>query len=61
MNPRQPRVHWIRRPKGEKDLLVFDAGYERGQFHTYEHKESIKIEEISETNRRIVGIRYHEN
>jgi len=32
MNPRQPRVYRVRRSKGEKDLLVFDAGCERGKW-----------------------------
>jgi hypothetical protein len=27
---REARVYWVCRPEGEKDLLIFDAGYEGG-------------------------------
>jgi len=39
-------LYWVRRPKGEKDLLIFDAGYEGGSIHIYEYRESIEVKEI---------------
>jgi hypothetical protein len=46
--PRERRVYWIHKPEGEKDLLIFDAGYVGGDIHIYEFKESIPSENIEE-------------
>jgi hypothetical protein len=43
---REARVYWVRRPEGEKDLLIVDAGYEGGAIYIYEHKESIEVKDI---------------
>lgn len=46
MYRREPRIYWVKRPRGEKDLLIFDAGYEEGNIYVYEYKESIEVKEI---------------
>jgi len=48
VTPRTPRVYWIRRPEGEKDLLIFDAGHWGGSIYIYEYKESHLSKEIEE-------------
>ena len=46
VNLLEPRVYWIRKWEGEKDLLVFDDGYYDGDIHIYEYKESITTKRI---------------
>lgn len=46
MYTREGRVYWVSRPKSEKDLLIFDAGYPNGTLYIYEYKESIEVKEI---------------
>jgi hypothetical protein len=42
-----PKVYWCQRPKGEKDLLIFDAGHMHGDMHVYEHKETLPATELN--------------
>lgn len=34
-------MYWVPRVAGKKALLVFDAGYDNGDFHVYEYVESL--------------------
>ena len=43
---REARIYWVQRPKGDKDLLIFDAGYSEEDIHIYEHRESRSSKEI---------------
>lgn len=46
------RVYWFKKPKGEKDILIFHRGYVGisgepiGDIHIYEHKETFKATEL---------------
>ncbi|RLI78685.1 hypothetical protein DRP04_09830 [Archaeoglobales archaeon] len=42
---REPRIYWVKGTKDEKDKLVFDAGYEGGDFYIYEFKEVVNTED----------------
>lgn len=48
ITPRKRRIYWVRKPKGEKDLLIFDGGYVGGDIHVYEFKESYSSKKIEE-------------
>jgi hypothetical protein len=43
---RKPRVYWFKGKKGQKDTLIFDAGYELGSIYVYELKESLLSTEL---------------
>jgi len=44
---RKPRVYWFKAKKGQKDTLIFDAGYELGSIYIYELKESLLGTELA--------------
>jgi hypothetical protein len=43
---RSPKVYWVQKKQGEKDLLIFDGGHWSGDIHIYEYKESRPSKEI---------------
>ena len=47
LKAREPKIYWFRKPKGEKDVLIFDAGYQNGDIHIYEHKETLPAKELN--------------
>lgn len=48
MHKRTARIYWF--PKSdEPDVLIFDAGYQFGDIHIYEHKETLKATELEKT------------
>lgn len=53
MPDRPARVYWF--DKGDDpSILIFDAGYEYGDIHIYEHKKKMKATELPE-QKRIYG------
>lgn len=43
---RKPRVYWFKGKKGQKDILLFDAGHELGFVYVYELKESLPASQL---------------
>ena len=45
MTKREAKVYYIRK-SDEPDILIFDAGYNKGDIHIYEKKETKKASEL---------------
>lgn len=43
---RKPRVYWFKAKKGQKDILIFDAGQELGSIYVYELKKDLLATEL---------------
>ena len=43
---RRPQVYWFKADKGQKDVLIFDAGRNKGFIHIYELKETLPAVEL---------------
>ncbi len=43
---RKPQVYWFKANKGQKDVLIFDAGHNQGFIHIYELKETLPAGEL---------------
>jgi hypothetical protein len=43
---RKPRVYWFKGGKGEKDILIFDAGHELGFIYVYELSETLPATQL---------------
>jgi len=52
MSEREARVFWVKRTN-QKDILVFDAGYEGGTLYIYEFKESVQAEEVMKASKNV--------
>ena len=48
MNKREAKIYWFKKTPPEKGLLIFDAGYNYGDIHIYEHKETLKSTHLDE-------------
>jgi len=46
MEAQKGRLFWFRKPKDEKDLLIFWAGDPLGSLYIYEFKESLPAQEL---------------
>jgi len=46
MEEEKGKVFWLKKRKGEKDLLVFWAGDPKGNIYVYEFKESLLAVEL---------------
>jgi hypothetical protein len=40
------KLFWFKKPRKEKDLLIFWAGDQKGNIHVYEFKESLVASEL---------------
>ena len=45
---RKSRIYWVKGKKDDKDLLIFDRGYNGGDVHIYELKDSFPQTKIEE-------------
>ena len=52
MSEREARVYWIKR-RNQKDVLIFDGGYEGGTLYIYEFKEAVLADDALKTAKNI--------
>ena len=55
MEEKEGKLFWFKKRKGEKDLLIFWAGYPLGNIYVYEFKEShlaVELESLMQEHNR---------
>lgn len=44
--PREPKIYYFPETQERRAVLIFDGGYEGGDIHIYEHKETLPDSEL---------------